>query len=66
MLKGINGFNASEVLDVERQTSGSWMTTISLGFTVLVLTTGCASPSLDPLWLPSRSPLDCDLRCADA
>lgn len=49
MLKGINGFNASEVLDVERKTSGSWMTTISLGFTVLVLTTGCASPSFDPL-----------------
>jgi hypothetical protein len=41
-LKGVNGFNAMEVVDVERRTSGSWLTTIMLGFSVLVLTTGWA------------------------
>ena len=40
MLKGINSFNGSgEVFDVERKTSGSWITTVALGFTVLVLLT---------------------------
>ena len=40
VLKGLNSFTAFEVLDVPRKTSGSWLTTLSLGFTVLVLTTG--------------------------
>ena len=51
-LKGINAFNALEVLDVQRRTSGSWITTIMLGFPVLVLITGYTAVPIE--WAPTR------------
>jgi len=42
-LKGLNAFNTGEVVEVPRRSSGSWLTSLALGFTVLVLVTGYTS-----------------------
>ena len=39
IVKGLNGFHASEVIDTERSSLHAWLTSFFLGFTVLVLTT---------------------------
>ncbi|KAL3907396.1 MAG: hypothetical protein SGPRY_010185, partial [Prymnesium sp.] len=40
MLKGLHAFNIGEVADAEIGTSGSWLTNVMVGFTVLVMVTG--------------------------